>query len=72
MGQGSEEMIKQAQNQPKDEFGVTYEDILFYKEEDKLLCLLEAPDKEAVRKHHERLGITCEWITEAKMNLWFG
>ena len=66
MGDVSEDLIKQAQNQPKDEFGIVHENILYNKEEDKLFCLLDAPDKESVRKHHEKLGITCDWITEVK------
>jgi len=28
--------------------------------------VLEAPTKEAVEKHHEKIGIKCEWITEVK------
>jgi hypothetical protein len=66
MGAVSEDMLKQAQNQPKDEFGVVHVNMLYNKEEDKLFCLVDAPDKEAVRKHHEKFGNTCEWITEVQ------
>jgi hypothetical protein len=51
---------------PKDEHGVTHENILYSYEEDKLFCLLDAPDKEAVRQHHQKLGISCDWIVEVK------
>ena len=61
-----ENTLKQAKNSPKDEFGVTHNDILFNKEEDKLYCILDAPNKEAVEKHHEKFGIKCDWITEVK------
>jgi hypothetical protein len=27
---------------------------------------LDAPSKEAVEKHHQKAGITPEWITEVK------
>ena len=40
--------------------------MLYNKEEDKLFCLVDAPDKESVRKHHEKFGTTCEWITEVE------
>ena len=30
-------------------------------------CLLSAPDKEAVIKHHDKVNIECEWITEVSM-----
>ena len=61
-----EETLRKAQNSPKDEFGVMHDNILYSKEEDKLFCLLDAPNKEAVVKHHEKLGFKCEWITEVK------
>lgn len=66
MGHIDEEMLKEAQNSPKDEFGVTHENILYNKEEDRLFCILDAPNKEAVSKHHQKFGISCEWITEVK------
>ena len=61
-----EEKLKQARNSPMDEFGVTHSDILYNKEEDKLYCILDAPDKQSVEKHHEKFGIKCDWITEVK------
>jgi hypothetical protein len=61
-----EEKLKQAKNSPADEFGVTHSDILYNKEEDKLYCVLDAPDKQSVEKHHEKFGIKCDWITEVK------
>ena len=30
-------------------------------------CLLDAPDEEAVIKHHNKVGISCEWITRVSM-----
>lgn len=66
MGSFDEKKLKQAQSLPKDEFGVTHENIIFSKEEDKLFCLLDAPDKESVDKHHHKLGLSCDWIMEVK------
>jgi len=30
-------------------------------------CLLDAPGEEAVIKHHNKVGINCEWITRVTM-----
>ena len=32
---------------------------LYHNDEGKVYCLLEAPDEEAVRKHHAALGVDC-------------
>lgn len=66
MGRVDENTLRNVQNSPADEFGVIHENIMYNQEEDKLFCLLDAPDKEAVNKHHQKLGIHCEWITEVK------
>jgi Fe2+ or Zn2+ uptake regulation protein len=61
-----EETLRKTQNSPKDEFGVTHDNIMYNKEEDKFFCLLDAPNKEAVEKHHKKHGFKCEWVTEVK------
>ncbi len=61
-----EETLRKLQNSPKDEFGVTHINILYNKAEDKGFCLLDAPSKEAVEKHHDKLGYKCDWIVEVK------
>ena len=66
-----EENLRRAQQSPTDEFGVKHDNILYNKEDDAwLFCLLDAPDKEAVDKHHQKLGIKCDWITEVKITAW--
>lgn len=38
---------------------------LFYnKEASVCFCLVNAPDIDAVEKHHKKVNIQCEWITE--------
>ncbi|MGH9984797.1 MAG: nickel-binding protein [Nitrososphaeraceae archaeon] len=59
-----EETLKKAQDSPQDEYGVSHDTILYNKKENRLFCLLDAPDKNAVNKHHHKLGIKCDWITE--------
>lgn len=61
-----EETLKKLQNSPKDEFGVTHSNIIYSKEEDKIFCVLDAPDKEAIEKHHHHAGIKCDWVMEVK------
>ena len=58
--------LREVQNAPPDEFGVTHHDVLFSEEENKIWCVLDAPNKEAVEKHHEKAGLKCEWIREVE------
>jgi Protein of unknown function (DUF4242) len=41
-----------------DEFGVRQVE-LYHNDQGKVYCLLDAPDEDAVRKHHEALGVPC-------------
>ena len=61
-----EETLRKLQQAPVDEFGITHDNILYNKEEDKFYCLLDAPDRESVEKHHHKAGVNCDWITEVK------
>ncbi len=58
--------LREAQKAPPDEFGVTHHDVLFSEEENKIWCVLDAPNKEAVEKHHEKAGLSCDWIREVE------
>lgn len=66
MGEVKPETLKQLQNAPKDKFGVTHHDILYNRKENKVYCVLNAPNKEAVANHHKQAGIECEWIQEVE------
>ncbi len=46
-----------ARNERADEFGVRQVEL--YHNASQVYCLLEAPDEEAVRKHHAALGVDC-------------
>ena len=46
-----------------DEFGVRQIE-LYYNTDGKAFCLLEGPDKDAIRKHHEALNVPCGDIHE--------
>jgi hypothetical protein len=58
------ETLKKLQDSPKDEFGVTHLNLIFSEDEDKMYCFLEAPDKEAIKKHHDKFGYKCDYILE--------
>ncbi|MGH9965511.1 MAG: nickel-binding protein [Nitrososphaeraceae archaeon] len=60
----NEEALKKAQKASMDEFGVSHANILYNEKENKLFCLLDAPDRNSVDKHHQKLGVKCDWITE--------
>ena len=62
----SADVLNKLQDAPPDEFGVTHHDILFNEKENKIYCVLDAPNAEAVHKHHEKAGIKCDWVTEVK------
>ena len=60
----SPETLKKLQKAPKDEFGVTHLNLIFSEEEDRCYCFLEAPTKEAIEKHHHKMGFDCDYILE--------
>ena len=45
-------------NHDVDEFGVRQIE-LYHNSDGKVYCLLDAPDEEAVRKHHAALDVSC-------------
>ena len=60
------EQLRELQNSPSDEFGVTHHEIIFSEKDDKAWCILDAPDKKAVEKHHEKAKVKTDWIHEVK------
>ena len=62
----TEKQLKEAQNSPRDEFGITHSNLLYNEKENKLFCLLDAPSVEAVSKHHAKAGVKCDWIVEVQ------
>ena len=62
-----EENLRELVNAPRDEYGVYHVNLLYNKETGVCFCLLDAPDTEAVIKHHDKVNIECELITEVTM-----
>jgi len=58
------ETLEEFQNLPVDEFGVKHLNLIYSEDDDRMFCFLEAPDKEAVKKHHDKLGYKCDYILE--------
>lgn len=58
--------LEKAVNSSMDSFGITHLEVFCNKNEDKLYCVLDAPNEEAVWKHHEALGLKCEFITSVQ------
>ncbi len=57
--------LKKIMNNPPDKHGVIHKDILYNEKENKLFCILDAPNKESVVNHHHDVGIECDFIIEA-------
>jgi hypothetical protein len=48
-----------------DQFGVRQIE-LYHNPDGKVYCLLEAPDADAVRRHHEAIGVPCGDVHEVR------
>lgn len=58
--------LTKLQDAPPDEFGVTHHDILFSETDNKIYCVLDAPDREAIHKHHAKAGIRCDFVHQVE------
>ena len=59
IGSLTEQGLLKEQDAPRDELGVKTINILYNFEVGKIYCLLDAPNKESVKKHHDKLGVKC-------------
>jgi hypothetical protein len=67
LGRFTEDDLKKAQKEPRDEYGVKVLNTFYDVESGMMFCLVDAPDRESVEKHHAKFGIKCDWITQVKM-----
>jgi hypothetical protein len=58
-----QQITQEASDHKTDDFGVRQIE-LFHNSDGKVYCLLDAPDADAVRKHHEALGVPCGDVHE--------
>jgi len=66
IGTLTEDSLVKEQDAPRDEYGVKTVNILYNFEVGTIYCLLDAPTKEAVQKHHDKIGVKCDLIMEVK------
>ncbi len=59
------QITKETKEHKVDKFGVRQVE-LFHNPDGKVYCLLDAPDEEAVRRHHAALGLSCGDVHEVK------
>ena len=64
LGKYPDEEVKDFQDLPIAEYGVKTLNIMYKREVGISFYVLEAPNRRAVEKHHEKYGIKCDWITE--------
>jgi Protein of unknown function (DUF4242) len=67
MGAFTEDDLKKSQKEPRDEFGVKVLNIFYDMGSGMIFCLIDAPDRFTVERHHSKLGVKCDWITPVKM-----
>ncbi len=60
------EQLRELQSSPTDEFGVKHHERSFSEKENKVWCILDAPNREAVERHHAKADIKTDWIYEVK------
>lgn len=53
-----DKFTQEARDGTTDEFGVSQVE-LYHNPEGHAVCILDAPDEDAVRKHHDALGVPC-------------
>ncbi|MFB5600416.1 MAG: nickel-binding protein [Nitrososphaeraceae archaeon] len=61
-----EKVLQTAIDEPVDEFGVKVERFFYNIEAGVIFCILDAPNEQAVFKHHEKYKVKCEMIYEIK------
>jgi hypothetical protein len=58
---------RKSQKKHKDEFGVKIVNVFYDIDSGMVFCLLDAPDRYAVEKHHSKFGVKCDRIIPVKM-----
>ena len=60
------EQLRELQKQKPYEFGVSHHDISFSEKDNMVWCVLDAPNKEAIEKHHAKAKIKPDLIYEVE------
>lgn len=60
------EQLRELQDAEVDEFGVTHHEIIFSEKDNKVWCILDAPNMDAVKKHHAKANIKTDFVFEVE------
>ena len=69
MGRYTENDLKKSPKEPRDDLGVKVLNTFYDTNSGMMFCLLDAPDRYAVERHHSKFGMKCDWITPVKMTV---
>ncbi len=69
MAKFTENDLKKSQKEPRDELGVKVLNTFYDSDSGTMFCLVDAPDRYAVERHHSKFGMKCDWITQVKMTV---
>ena len=64
LGDYTKEELEKALTGVPDEYKVSVRYLFIDKSNDKLYCVCESPDKEAIIKHHRKYDVDCDSVTE--------
>jgi Protein of unknown function (DUF4242) len=67
MGRYNEDDLKKSLKEPRNELGVKVLNTFYDLDSGMMFCLVDAPDRNAVERHHSKYGMKCDWITPVKM-----
>jgi hypothetical protein len=67
MGRYNEDDLKKSLKEPRNELEVKVLNTLYDLDSGMMFCLVDAPDRYAVERHHSKYGMKCDWITPIKM-----
>ena len=67
MGRYNEDDLKKSLKEPRSELEVKVLNTFYDLDSGMMFCLVDAPDRYAVERHHSKYGMKCDWITPIKM-----
>jgi Protein of unknown function (DUF4242) len=67
MGIYNEDDLKKSLKGPRNELGVKVLNTFYDLDSGMMFCLIDAPDRYVVERHHSKYGMKCDWITPVKM-----
>lgn len=67
MGRYNEDDLKKSLKEPRNELEVKVLNTFYDLDSGMMFCLVDAPDRYTVERHHSKYGMKCDWITPIKM-----